>query len=201
MKITPLRLLAVLTLSASFVCASVAQAPTQPSTTATQPPSKIGWIDTASFSDPKDGIVKYVTALKTVDDEFKPKVAELQAIQAKVNGIVEEVKKAQAANIPIDVPAKQAEVDRLEREFEFKKKDYEANATRRKSELLGPITADIVKTMQEYARQRSYAVIMDIGSLVQGNALLVLDPAADATKDFIAFYNSRTATATPAAPK
>lgn len=163
-------------------------------------PTKIGWIDTNAFGDPKAGITKYVAGIKSIDDALKPQLTDLQGIQTRLAAIITDANKLQAdPTKQAEFAAKQQEGARLEREFDFKKKQYEADATQKRNEVIGPLTADIMKALQEFAKQKSYATIFDIGSLAQTNSLLYLDPLADTTKDFISFYNARTPA--PAAPK
>jgi len=72
------------------------------------------------------------------------------------------------------------------------------------SQLVDPINQDIVKALNEYARSKGYAVILDGAKLEQSGVLLGFDDKYDVTKDFIVFYNGRTGgaatTATTAPP-
>ncbi|NOT46753.1 MAG: OmpH family outer membrane protein [Acidobacteria bacterium] len=188
MKKNLLRLIVVVSAISGFVFAAHAQVPVAV-------PTKVGWIDTNAFSDAKVGITKYVAGLKTIEDTMKPQLAELQGLQTRLAAIIADVNKLQAAN-PVnqaELAAKQLDGAKIEREFEFKKKEYEADVTRKRNEVIGPITADIMKVLQDFAKQKGYATMFDIGSLAQTNSLLFLDPLADTTKDFITFYNSRAA--------
>ena len=166
--------------------------------------SKIGWINTATFADEKAGVSRFVNALKSIDIEFKPKVAELEAIQTKLNAINDELRVTSNSAVPVKpevIQAKRDEGERLLREAEFKKKEFEANYTKRRNEVIGPISGDIIKAMQEFAKQKGYAVILDIGSLAQTNSILVLEPSADITTEFTAFYNARPTVTALAVPK
>ncbi len=167
--------------------------------------AKIGWLDTGAFADEKEGVTKYLAGLKALDIEMKPKVTELQTMQARLKTISEELTKAQnsPANVPIDqkaIQAKQYEGQSLQSTFDFKKKEYEAALEKRSGEVLGPISADISKSIQDYAKLKGYAVVLDINALAQQNAILALDATANITKDFIIYYNGKAATATTAKP-
>lgn len=174
---------------------------------ATAAPAKIGWIDTGAFANEKEGIKKFTNAMTALGNEARPKEQELIGIQTRVNTIAEELRKlsGQPANIPVDqnaVRTKQDEGARLQREFEFKKKEYDAFIEKRSGEVLGPINQDIGKAIGEFAKQKGYVVVFDIDKLAQAGAILMLDPAADITKEFITFYNARPAgAATAAAPR
>lgn len=168
--------------------------------------SKIGWIDTGAFADEKEGVTRYGNALKALDGEMKPRVTELTTIQTRLKTISDDLAKMQAnAAVPIDQKAalaKQDEGQKLQREFEFKKKEYDAAVEKRSGEVLGPVSADISKAIQDFAKQKGYAVVLDIAALANANAILALDPTSNITKEFIAYYNTRPATtATTATPK
>jgi Skp family chaperone for outer membrane proteins len=167
---------------------------------------KIGWINTGDFGDEKTGIAKYTGAYRSLATELKPRETELVGLQTKIQGLAEEIRKAQAATgVPVkpeSLLAKQEEGQRLARELEFKKKEYDAFAEKRGSALIGPIQLDISRALQDFAKQKGYVAILDIDKLGQAGAILALDQTADITKEFITFYNARPAgTATAAAPK
>jgi Skp family chaperone for outer membrane proteins len=171
--------------------------------------AKIGWIDTSAFGDEKAGVTKYNNALKALEAEMKPRVTELQTMQTKLQGLSEEIKKLSTTPGPVPIPpatiqAKQEEGQRIQREFEFKKKEYDAAMAKRGGEILAPIQNDLLKAIQDFAKQKGYAVVLDIAALANENmnAILALDPSSNITKDFITFYNARPATtATTATPR
>ena len=187
--------------AALFAVSTFAQAGAVPTA------SKIGWLDTGAFGDEKEGVTRYIAGLKALDAEMKPRVTELQTLQTRLKTISDELAKIQnsPANVPIDQKAAQAKQDegqRLQREFDFKKKEYDAAVEKRSGEVLGPVSADISKAIQDYAKLKGYAVVLDINALAQANAILALDPTANITKEFIVYYNGRPATtATTATPK
>lgn len=173
---------------------------------------KIGWLDTGGFADEKGGVTKYVNAIKAVEAEMKPRALELQTLQNKLQAIADDLSKLQAAcqnpAIPCDqkaAAAKQEEGQRLKRELDFKQKEAQAAYEKRRTEVLGPITNTIFLALQDYAKLKGYSVILDVAALGapdQPSPILVLDPSADITKDFITYYNARPATtATNAIPK
>lgn len=174
-----------------------------------QPPTKIGWIVTGAFGDEKEGITKYVQAEKALETEMRPRVTELQTLQARIKTISDDLQKMQAnPAVPIDqkaAAAKQDEGQRLQRELEFKQKEAQAAFAKRREEVLGPITTNVLQALQDYAKAKGFAAIVDISALGQenaGNPVLFLEPSVNVTKDFITYYNTRPATtATTAAPK
>ena len=162
--------------------------------------TKIGWLDTGAFADEKEGVTKYIAAIRALDNEMKPKVAELNSIQTRIKTISDDLAKMQANTaVPVDPKAAQAKQDEgqsLQRTFEFKKKEYDAAVEKRSAEVLGPVTNDILKAVQDYAKLKGYSVVLDIAALVNQNmnAILALDNNANITKDFIIYYNARPAT-------
>jgi len=193
-------------LAASFVflfvmaSSSFAQAPAA---------SKIGWIITGAFGDDKEGIKKYVAAMQAVETEMKPIVQELSTLKGRMQTLSDDLAKMQSnPAVPIDAKAaaaKQEEGQRLQREYEFKQKEAQAKFDKRRNEVTGPIIQGIYQALQEYAKSKGYSVIIDVttlGAADQPSPVLVLDPAADITKDFIAFYNAKPGTtATTTTPK
>jgi Skp family chaperone for outer membrane proteins len=172
----------------------------------TAPPTKIGWIDTGAFGNEKAGILKYINAYKALANEAKPRETELVGIQTKIQTIASDLQKMQANTaVPIDekaAVAKRDEGERLTRELEFKKKEYDAFVQRRGGEILGPVNQDIGKALADFGKQKGYIAIFDIDKLLQAGAILHLEPTADITKEFIVFYNARPAgAATASTPK
>ncbi|MBX7061168.1 MAG: OmpH family outer membrane protein [Pyrinomonadaceae bacterium] len=164
---------------------------------------KVAFVDSQAFASDK-GITKYVNALKALDTEFAPKTKELTDIQTRLNQLADDIKKMQSnPAVPVkpeDIQAKQDEGQRLARELDFKKKEAEATAQRRSEVVLGPIMQDIGRALQTYAISKGYTVVFDFDKIGQG--VLAFDPKADITAEFIAYYNTRPATAaTAAAPK
>jgi len=172
----------------------------------TVPSGKIGWLDTGAFADEKEGVTKYVNALKALDAEMKPRVTELTGIQGRLKTLSDDIAKMTGNSaIPVDQKAlatKQDEGQRLQREFDFKKKEYDAALEKRSGEVLGPVSADISKSIQDYAKLKGYTAILDIDKLAQAGVIMFLDPTASITKEFITYYNQKApATATTAVPK
>lgn len=169
------------------------------------PAGKIGWVETGAFVDEKEGILKFINAYKALENEAKPRVAELTTLQTRIQKIAEDLQKPPAPGVPVkesDLIAKRDEGEKLAREFEFKKKEYEAWTQKRGSEVVGPVQADIGKALGDFGKSKGYMVIFDVDKLAQAGAIVHLDPAANITKEFITYYNARPAgAATAVAPK
>lgn len=166
-------------------------------------PIKIGLINTEAFYSEKEGITKLVTASKQLDAEFAARIKELQDGQTKLQGIATELqnmqKLPQAQFNQASYNTKQEEGERLQRELTYKKTELETAIGKRRPVVIGPVSQDIGKAIDEFAKQKGYGAIFDVSKMADTGALLFLAETADATKEFITFYNARPATA--AAPK
>lgn len=169
-------------------------------------PLKIGLIDSGMFASEKDGITRYVNAMKQLGTEMKPSETELITMQNKLQTLSDQIAALQKTPSAVptaakDIQSKQDEGQRVQREFDFKKKEYDARVEKRGTELLGPIQIDIGKAIQDYATQKGFTLVLDIDKLAQSGSLLAMDSKADITKEFIVFFNARPTTATTAVPK
>jgi Skp family chaperone for outer membrane proteins len=188
------RLLAVSAFFAAFFAVSaLAQ------TTAT---GKIGLINTQAFDDAKAGITKYVTALNTLETEFKPTFTELQTLGTKIQALEKELAGyRQLINenkkVPIsdaDLAKKAEDYDKSLREYKYKEEQAKASYQRREQIVMGPIRQDIGNAIQEYTKKNGFSIMLDVGKLDNAGLILGLDETADVTKAFITFYNARPAT-------
>lgn len=165
--------------------------------------TKIGFVNTSAFNDAKAGITKLVNANKQIETEFAGRFKELQDGDKRLQTIVNELQNMQklppAQFNQVAYNTKADEGDRLQRELNYKKQDLERDVPKRRDAVIGPITSDILKALDEYAAKNGFTAVFDTGKLVESGGLLTLAASADITKDFITFYNARPATA--AAPK
>lgn len=190
-----IRLIAVsVVFAAVFAVSALAQ---------TQPASgKIGLINTLAFEDDKAGITKYVTALNSLETEFKPAQTELQTLATRIQALEKEINtlRQQASTnstVPINqqtVNTKLEEYEKLAREYKFKEDDAKARFQRREAAVMGPIRQDIGNAIQEFTKKNGYVLVLDVAKLDNAGLILGLDETADVTKQFITFYNARPAT-------
>ena len=95
--------------------------------------------------------------------------------------------------------SKASAIQDLETTIKRKQEDAKAKYDKRQDVVVGPVFADIGKALNEYAKSKGYALILDGAKLEQAGVLLGFDDKYDITKDFITFYNARPATASTAA--
>lgn len=178
---------------ALFAFAAFAQAP---------PTGKIGLVNTYAFGS-KEGITKFVNAVNGVNTEFKKDTDSLQAQITKFQGLEKELETLRAqsqsstSKVPINqdtVTAKVTEYENLGREIKFNQEKVKTAYQRRYDAVVGPIWSDIMKAMQDFAKQKGYAVILDGAKLEESGILMGFDDKYDITKEFVAFYNTRPAT-------
>jgi len=155
------------------------------------PNSRIAFVDTSMFGDEKNGITRYVNIGKALEREFQPSQTELVNMQTRLKAIADEINRL-SANAVVDPKAVQAKRDeggRLQRDLERKKEDYDARFEKRYQEVMGPLTAEIGKALDQFALQRGITMTLDISKM--GPALLTAIPAMDVTQAFIAEFNSK----------
>lgn len=176
---------------------------------AAAPAGKIGLVNVNAFADPKDGITKFRNALSSLDPEFKPAYDELRTMDTRRQVLAKGLQDGQKPT-PAGVPAKPAanlqamadEYQTLELTMKRKQEDLKVKSERRYQEVVGPVYNDILKAMNDYAKAKGYALILDGAKLEENGMLIGFDDKYDVTKDFIVFFNARPAgTATAAAPK
>jgi len=204
-----LRLIALAMLLAMFTVFTAQAQTTRPAATQTPsapagpvPETKIAFVDTQAFQDSKVGIGRYVAAVTSLDREFQPRQQELATLQTQLNTIADELNKLNSGTSVVDpktLQGKQEQGEKLQREFKYKKELYDADAAKRYREVVGPISEDIGKALDAFAKARGISMILDISKIAQ--AVLSVNDSMDVTKQFIAEYNSKNpSTASAAAP-
>ena len=189
---------------AGFVFAAIAAVSASAQTPAQ--PAKIVVINSAAFA-AKDGITRYSKAIEALEIEFRPTTNEINTMGTRLQTLATEIENGRKTNpaVPVKPEAIQAKVDEAESlnlKFKRAQEDAKARLEKREAQLLEPIMADIMKGLDEFAKSKGYALILDAAKLANAGVILAYDAAkVDVTKEFIAYYNARPATtATTAAP-
>lgn len=155
------------------------------------PPSKIAVIDTGIFSDEKVGIFRVIDAAKSLESEFRARQQELQAAQTRINTLVEDIRKLRQANV-VDqktIQAKQDEGLRLQQDFDVKKQRFQEDYERRYGQVMGPVSQQIGKAMDEFAAQHGITMTLDVSKMLP--AILTALPTVEVTAAFIAEFNRK----------
>jgi Skp family chaperone for outer membrane proteins len=175
---------------------------TAPATSGPIPETKIAFVNTEAFGDAKAGIARYVAAVTALDREFQPRQQELTSLQTQITTIADDINKLSASQSVVDpktIQSKQDQGEKLQRDFKYKKEQYDADAGRRYREAVSPISEDIGKALDAFAKARGITMILDISKLAP--AVLTVNQSMDVTAQFISEYNSKNpATASTAAP-
>lgn len=173
------------------------QTPVVPAAPANVPNSKIALIDSSVFTDEKQGIVRLVAAIKRVNTEFLPRQTELQTLQQQIEKATADYNKVAAMQDP-KLNQQQAEkIEQMKKDFQRKGEDAEASYKKRMDEVLAPISDEILKALDVYAKARGITLLLDITKF-QG--IVSADNALDVTKAFIIEFNTKnpaTASLTP----
>ncbi len=188
-----IRLIVAAPLSVLFAAAG-AIAQTQPVANQPQPSvpeTRIAVIDTTVFADEKNGITRYLNALKVLGREFQPQQAELKDIQTRVNSLSEEIKRLTQINVVDNktIQVKQEEHERLQNQLKAKRDQATAAYEKRYQEVTGPVSAEIGKALDEFARLKGFTITFDLNKLAP--AILTISPGTDVTQAFIADFNAR----------
>jgi Skp family chaperone for outer membrane proteins len=154
------------------------------------PAAKIALVDTTAFGDEKVGIKRYLNAVNSVQRGFDARNAELRNLNAQIKAIADEITKLSGSPVvsQATLTAKQDEGQRLQRELKYKKEQADADFEKKFNEVVGPVSTDIGKAMDQYANQRGFTMVLDLSKLLP--ALITWSPATDITTAFIADYNS-----------
>lgn len=165
--------------------------PTAPIGPLNVPSGKIGLVDTTMFGDDKEGIRRFVNAVKTVEREFQPKNSEMVVIQNRIRTIAEEISKLSGNTVvdPKTIQAKREEGERLQRDLKYRKEQFDADVQKRYKETVGPVNDQIVRALEQYATQNGLTLTLDISKFLP--AVLTFSPATDITRNFIADFNSK----------
>jgi Skp family chaperone for outer membrane proteins len=165
--------------------------PPAPNLSVAVPPSRIAVIDTGTFSDEKAGIFRVIDATMSLRSEFRVREQELQAMQTRINTLIEDIRKLRQAN-PVDqkaIQAKQEEGVRVQQDFETKKQSYEEDYSRRYSQVMGPVSQQIGKALDEFAAQHGITMTLDVSKMLP--AVLTALPTMEVTAAFIAEFNRK----------
>ena len=168
------------------------QTPQQPAAQRTGPASlegRIAIIDSDVFGDPQKGIKRMIAALNTVNTEFTPRQTELSNLKARVQTLVDQINSPAPGTTPQALQQKQDQAAALQREWEYKTRETQAQYTRRMGVVMGPVYDDLSKALEDFARQHNISVILDSAKL--SGAIFIANGNLDITDDFIADYNRR----------
>jgi outer membrane protein len=186
---------AIVLLAVTVFCVSAQQKPATPAgppataaqSTVAVPDSKMAMIYSDAFLDPKNGIARFNSLLSTLNREFEPRRAELQALQTKMETLNKEIESTQNVADPNTIRTKRDQLAQMNTEYKRKGEDAEAAYNKRRQDIFLPLQQDIGKALEAFAKARGITVIVD-GSQVP---VVYASDSIDITRAFIADFNSK----------
>jgi len=164
---------------AALTTLAAAQAPVQ------APPAKVGIINSAQFSNATGGITRLVNALRTLENEFRPKRDEITALVTRLNTLQQVPPNTPAAQIA----TRRDQAESLQIEIQRKQEDARAAYARRLSALTDPIKLSVFNALEGFAKQRGVDVLIDLSKFPDG--VLLVNTNVDLTAAFIRDFNSK----------
>jgi len=154
------------------------------------PVSRVAWINSNAFLADEGGIKQLVHVLKELELEFSGTQSELSLLNEKLRTLVGELNKLQAggdANAAA-IQEKQAAGVKLQRELQTKQQQAQAAVQQAQQEKQGPVSAEIGKALNAFAKEREIGVLFDVAKMNEG--LIAAQPELEVTNEFIAYYNA-----------
>ncbi len=180
-----------------FLCMAAVSAASAQVPVATPPAGtgKIGIVNPLQFTEDKEGsgITRLKTAVKSVNDALKPLTDKIQSDSNRLRSIAAEIERLRGvANTPPNtINAKIVEGQDLEKSIKRSDEDYKAQYDRRYRQTVAPVFDDILRAMNDFAKQNGYAIILNGPKLEQDDLLMGFDERYDVTANFIKFFNVR----------
>ncbi len=175
-------------LSATIAIAAFSAVPAAAQTVV---PAKVATINSDAFLDPKSGVTKLVKAFGQLDAEFKPRHDEIDALIKQIDTLNNSTPPAGVTDEKAATD-KRAQIDRLSAEIRKKQQDGQAAYDKRMKELTDAIYADLMTSLDAYAKKRGIDVVLDTSKLNGG--VYIFNKGVDITTAFIAEYNAKPAT-------
>lgn len=177
------------------------QATPQPTPQTQTPPAKpapvpVAFIYSPWFVDDKTGIKRFVAAIVTVNNEFRPINQELGTLSNRVNTLTAELNAMQQTDPTFLTKAE--ELNRLKNDLEYKQKSAKAALEKRQREFLEPIESHVYEELRNYVKQFGIKVTIDVAKIQ--DAVVFYSVEADITRAFIADYNARFPVGAPTPP-
>jgi outer membrane protein len=145
---------------------------------------KIAVIDSRAFG---DGIGEMKKQLDKLEGEFQPRYQELESLQNQLVKFDQELKQI---TDPAAAAQKTEQAQRVKKEFERKREDFQTDYQKRQESVLGPLRDKVLKFLETYASQHEIIMVFDLAPAAQGG-LVFLNPGTNITEDFIKEYNKQ----------
>jgi outer membrane protein len=123
---------------------------------------KIGYVNTAKIFQMHP---KREAALQELQEEFKDKSAEIQALEAKIKTKMEQARRDGELLGEEGMRALQIEVATLEAEYKLKRQSFERDGKQREAEEKQELFREIQKTIEVVAAEEGFDMIIDAQAL------------------------------------
>lgn len=139
------------------------------------------------FEDSVKGIKKILKTIKTLENEFKPQVQEIEKLRADYSLLESKIKNASSADQQLVEKA-----DRIRRDASFKSEDLKTRYNKRYTQVMDPIYREISVVMNTWCKQKGYSALLDYSKINNGMLLWVDEEFVDtATTELINYINSK----------
>lgn len=162
----------------------------------TPPTANVALVNTQAFYAESGGINKISGVYTKLEAEFKSVDTDLRTANTRMETLKKEI---EAANTLIknggkvdenSVNAKVEEYQRLQVDMKRKQEDAKARFDKREAEMMNPVFLDISKSIEAYAKQKGFTLVLDASKMAQSGILLYSTATTDITADFIKFFNA-----------
>lgn len=154
------------------------------------PVTSVAWLNSNEFINETTGIKQLVRVFKELELEFSGTESELSLLNEKLRTLVGELTKLQAggeANAKA-IQEKQAEGLKMQRELQAKQQQAQAAIGQAQQEKQAPISAEIGKALEAFAKEREIGLLFDLAKMNEG--VIAAKPELDVTAEFITYYNA-----------
>ncbi|MBI3950100.1 MAG: OmpH family outer membrane protein [Acidobacteria bacterium] len=164
-------------------------APAKPAGTLNLPVGRFAVINTSAFTG-QNGIEQLKQQINRVNDMFKDRNAELEAMRQRAEALQREIQ-TQGPNLtPAVLSAKQEELGELQVDLTRKKEDLEREYNKAIRDATDPVVERINAFLDNYAKQNNITLVLEAAVLYQARGLAYVDPGLDITNPFIEAYNA-----------
>lgn len=157
---------------------------------ATQPksalgPANVAVIDTAQFSDDKEGIARVMNAMKQIETKYTPLQTEIRGMRDRLTTLRSDIQKKQAIQDPKMTQQQVEQANQLEVQIKRKAEDAQASYQKESLAILEPMQKDIGDALAAYAQAKGISLLIDLNRV----PVIYAAPTLDITKEFITEYN------------
>ncbi len=137
--------------------------------------------------------------LEALDKKMEPKVKELQGLQQEVETLTKQLNTTQDKLNDDAKAALQKQISSKTTAFQRGREDYQNDVQQQEQEIFQRIYPKVMQTVDTYAKNNGYTLILDWGVLQQG--VTWANPSYDITQEIVNAYNATTPNIqAPAAP-